>query len=194
MPQSCKPKKVLGSNPVECRWNSCQPYVPPSPNCARWQLFHLGLLVYCGLSFCSHESSLHRVFTWLLLIVCFWFFLGLCLLVFFLPCTFDGWAPILDFYLQSFSIFANELDLEVPNGLSGRVCHLSIRKLLNPTGFIQKEQKGAPPCIVQHDLLISTALLSQKHKRTNFCFGKSCTNIWYLIYKLSTWVSYTMQI
>jgi hypothetical protein len=114
--------------------------------------------------------------------------------VFFLPCTFDGWVLILDFYLQSFSIFANELDLGVPNGLSSWVCHLSIRKLLNPTGFIQNEQKGAPLCTVQHDLLISTALLSQKHKRTNFGFGKSCTNISYLIYKLGTWVSYTMQI
>jgi hypothetical protein len=79
--------------------------------------------------------------------------------VFFLPCTFDGWVLILDFYLQSFSIFANELDLGVPNGLSSWVCHLSIRKLLNPTGFIQKEQKGAPLCTVQHDLLISTAPL-----------------------------------
>jgi hypothetical protein len=129
-----------------------------------------------------------------LLIVCFCFFLGLCLLAFFLPCTFDGWVPILDFYLQSFSIFADELDLGVPNGSSGWVCHLSIRKFLNPTGFIQKEQKGAPLCIVQHDLLISIALLSQKHKRNNFCVEKSCTNICYLIYKLGTWVSYTMQI
>ncbi len=40
------------------------------------------LLYYCWLSFHSHESSLHKVFTWFWLIVCFCFFYGLCLLVF----------------------------------------------------------------------------------------------------------------
>jgi hypothetical protein len=37
---------------------------------------------YRWLSFCSHESSLHRALIWVLLIVCFWFFFRLCLLVF----------------------------------------------------------------------------------------------------------------
>jgi hypothetical protein len=43
--------------------------------------FTLGLLCYHWLTFCSYESSLHKVFTWFLLIVCFCFFFGLCLLV-----------------------------------------------------------------------------------------------------------------
>jgi len=37
--------------------------------------FILGFLCYRWLSFCSHESSLHKVLTWFLLIVCFCFFL-----------------------------------------------------------------------------------------------------------------------
>jgi hypothetical protein len=41
--------------------------------------FVLGLPCYRWLSFHSYESSLHRVFTWFLLIVCFCFW---CLLVF----------------------------------------------------------------------------------------------------------------
>jgi hypothetical protein len=44
--------------------------------------FVLGFLCYCWMSFCSHGSSLHRVFTWFLLIVCFCFFFELCQLVF----------------------------------------------------------------------------------------------------------------
>jgi hypothetical protein len=46
---------------------------------------------------------LHKVFTWFLLIVCFVFSLGCVYLCFHLPCTFDKWVPILDFYLQGFS-------------------------------------------------------------------------------------------
>jgi hypothetical protein len=42
-----------------------------------------------------------------LLIVCFCLFFGLCLLVFSLPCTFDGWVLILDFYLLGFSSCKN---------------------------------------------------------------------------------------
>ncbi len=45
-------------------------------------LFILGLLCSCCLSFGSYESSLHSVFTWFLLIVCFCFMFRLCLLVF----------------------------------------------------------------------------------------------------------------
>jgi hypothetical protein len=41
--------------------------------------FVLSFLCYHWLSFCSHESSLHKVFTWFWLIV---LFNGLCLLVF----------------------------------------------------------------------------------------------------------------
>ncbi len=44
--------------------------------------FILSFLCYRWLSFRSHEYSLHRVFTWLLLIVCFCFFFWLCLFVF----------------------------------------------------------------------------------------------------------------
>jgi hypothetical protein len=49
-----------------------------------WQAnsFVLGLLCYRWLSFCNNESSLHKVFIWFLLIVCFCFFFGLCPLVF----------------------------------------------------------------------------------------------------------------
>ncbi len=44
--------------------------------------FILSFFSYCSLSFCRHESSLHRVFAWFLLIVCFRFFFWLCLFVF----------------------------------------------------------------------------------------------------------------
>ncbi len=44
--------------------------------------FILGLLCYCWFSFCSHESFLHKVFIWFLLIVFIWFFFRFCLLVF----------------------------------------------------------------------------------------------------------------
>ncbi len=51
--------------------------------------FVLNLLCYCWSSFhkhgsyaCNHGSYFHRVFTWLLLIVGFCFFFGLCLRVF----------------------------------------------------------------------------------------------------------------
>ncbi len=53
--------------------------------------FILGLLCYFGLSpVCT--GSLSKF--------CFCFFFGLCSC---LPCTFDGWVPILDFYFQGFS-------------------------------------------------------------------------------------------
>jgi len=58
--------------------------------------FILGFLCYRWLSFCSHESSLHKVLTWFLLIVCFFFSFGCVYLCFHLPCTFDGWLPIRD--------------------------------------------------------------------------------------------------
>jgi len=42
-----------------------------------------------------------------LLIVCFcFFFLGCVYLCFHLPCTFDGWVPILDFYFTRFFFFS----------------------------------------------------------------------------------------
>jgi hypothetical protein len=71
--------------------------------CGRWHLFHLRFFFCFGwLSFFNHESSLHRVITWFLLIVCFCFFL---LLMF--TCIFYGWVPILNFYLQdSFSLYS----------------------------------------------------------------------------------------
>jgi hypothetical protein len=65
-----------------------------------------GLLCYHLLSFCSHESSLHKVFIWfyfILLIVCFCFFFGLCLLVFSFALDFWWMFFILNFYLQGFS-------------------------------------------------------------------------------------------
>ncbi len=47
--------------------------------------------------------SIYLIF---LLIVCFCFSFGLCLLMFsFALCTFAGWVPILDFYLQGFFSF-----------------------------------------------------------------------------------------
>jgi hypothetical protein len=53
--------------------------------------------------FHSHESYLIRVFTcffgWLFVLV---FSLGYVYLCSLLPCIFNGWVPILDFYLQSF--------------------------------------------------------------------------------------------
>jgi hypothetical protein len=64
--------------------------------------FVLDLLCYHWLSFCNHESSLHRVITWFLLIVCFCFFFGLCLLVFSFTLYFQWMGSILDFYLQGF--------------------------------------------------------------------------------------------
>jgi hypothetical protein len=46
------------------------------PICGRWQLFCLKFYYYRWLSFCSHESSLHKVFTWFLLIFFFfWLYL-----------------------------------------------------------------------------------------------------------------------
>jgi hypothetical protein len=68
--------------------------------------FILGFLCYHWLSFGNHESPLHTIFTLFLLIICFCFFsLGCVYLCSHLPCTFDGWVPILDFYLQGFSSF-----------------------------------------------------------------------------------------
>jgi len=66
----------------------------------------LGLLCYHWSSFRSLESYLHMVFfLYFLLIVCFHFFFGLCLLCSHLPCTFDGWAPIPHFDIGGFSSF-----------------------------------------------------------------------------------------
>ncbi len=65
--------------------------------------FVLGLLCYCWLSYRSHEYTLHRVFTWFLLIV---FSLGCVYLCCHLTCTFVGWVLILDFYLQGFSSYS----------------------------------------------------------------------------------------
>jgi len=70
--------------------------------------FVLGLLCYHWLSFCGHESFLHRVFTWFLLIACFYFSVSCVYLCFHLPCTFDGWVPILDFYFRGF-FFCNPI-------------------------------------------------------------------------------------
>ncbi len=56
--------------------------------------FVLGLLYYRWLSFRCHEYSLHSVFTWFLLIICFCFFYYFCS---HWPCWFDGWVPILHF-------------------------------------------------------------------------------------------------
>ncbi len=72
--------------------------------------FILGLLCYCWLSFCSHESSLHRVFIWFLLIVCFWFFFRLCLFVFSFALYFcyrgsHSWFWFIGFSSYCFGIF-----------------------------------------------------------------------------------------
>ncbi len=65
--------------------------------------FILGLLCYSWLSFCSDESSLHWVFIWfVLLLFAFVSSLDCFYLCFHLPCTFDGWVLILDFYLHGF--------------------------------------------------------------------------------------------
>jgi vacuolar-type H+-ATPase subunit I/STV1 len=53
--------------------------------------------------FVAMSPLLHRVFTWFLLIVCFCFFFGLCLLVFSFALYFYGWIPVLDFYSHGFS-------------------------------------------------------------------------------------------
>jgi len=66
--------------------------------------FILGFLCYHWLSFRNYESFLHRVFIlfyfcWLFTFV---FSLGCVYLCSLLPCTFDEWVPILDFYLHGF--------------------------------------------------------------------------------------------
>jgi hypothetical protein len=82
--------------------------------------FILGFFCYRLLSFRSHESFWHRFFTWFLLIVYFCFFFRLCIFAFYLPCTFVGWVPILDFYLQGFSfIWAWFLSLNLTQCMSG---------------------------------------------------------------------------
>jgi len=55
---------------------------------------------YCWLSFRNHQSSLHKVY-WF--IVCFCFFFRLCVFVFSFACIFAGWVPILDLFLKGFS-------------------------------------------------------------------------------------------
>ncbi len=88
--------------------------------------FTLSLLCYRWLSFHSHESSLHRVFTfyfrWLF---AFAFSLGCVYLCSHLLCTFDRWVPILDFYLQGFSSF-------IPRNLNTWVkkCSFKVQKKL----------------------------------------------------------------
>jgi hypothetical protein len=47
---------------------------------AKDNFFVLGLLCYYWLSFCSHESFVHRIFIWFSFTI--FFFFGLCLLVF----------------------------------------------------------------------------------------------------------------
>jgi len=68
--------------------------------------FVLGLLCYHWSSFRNHGSYLHTIFTLFLLIVCFCiFFLDCDYMCSHLPCTFDGWVPVLDFYMQGFPFF-----------------------------------------------------------------------------------------
>ncbi len=69
---------------------------------AKYSSFILGFLCYYWLSFHSHESSLHKVFTWFLLIVCFCFLFRLCLLVFSFALYFCWMVRILDFYWWGF--------------------------------------------------------------------------------------------
>jgi hypothetical protein len=64
-----------------------------------------GLLCYHQLFFYCHESSLHRVLTWFLLIVCFCFFFRLCLVVFSFALYFWWMGSIPDFYLGVFLLF-----------------------------------------------------------------------------------------
>jgi hypothetical protein len=71
--------------------------------------FVLGLLCYCLLSFRSHGSSLHKVFIYFGSLFTFVFSLGCLYMCSHLPCTFTGWVPILDFYLQGFSFFLKEI-------------------------------------------------------------------------------------
>jgi hypothetical protein len=69
----------------------------------------LGLLCYHWLSFYNHESSLHRVFAWFLLIVCFFLKKDRVYLCSFLPCTFDGWVPhLLIFIYRVFLLIHQE--------------------------------------------------------------------------------------
>jgi hypothetical protein len=70
----------------------------------------VGLYVNLLLSFHTHESSLHRVFTFCIVSLPYfcWLFafvlsLGCVYLCSHLPCAFDGWLPILDYYLQGFT-------------------------------------------------------------------------------------------
>jgi len=89
--------------------------------------FVLALFCYYWLPFHSHESSLHRVFTWFLLIVCFFFSFGCVYLCSHLLYTFDGWVPILDFYLQGFLSFNNIMAYN-------KVLHVSTKA--QPTWYI----------------------------------------------------------
>jgi hypothetical protein len=72
--------------------------------------FILSLLCYRWLSFCSLGSYLHKVsFHYFSLIVYFCLFsLGCVYLCFHLPCTFDGWVLILDFYTHGFPFQVNQ--------------------------------------------------------------------------------------
>ncbi len=65
--------------------------------------FVLSLLCYHWLSFHRHESSLHGSLHDICWLFAFVFSLGCVYLCSYLPCTFVGWVPILDFDLWGFS-------------------------------------------------------------------------------------------
>jgi hypothetical protein len=69
--------------------------------------FVLGFLCYCWLLF--HEFSLHKVFIYFCSLFAFVFSLGCVYLCSHLSCTFAGWVPILDFYLQGFFFFFKKI-------------------------------------------------------------------------------------
>ncbi len=82
-----------------------------------WQMivfFYLKFFCYHWSSFCSLGFNLHRVFFFFLFFVdCLFsfYFLGCVYSCFHLPCIFDGWVPVLGFYIQSFSFLKNHLYL-----------------------------------------------------------------------------------
>ncbi len=89
--------------------------------------FVLSLLCYCWSSFHKHGSNKLVTmglicieflcdFCWLLAFV---FSLGCVYMCFHLPCTFDGWVPILEFYIQGFCFFIKAISaLSKPNPYS----------------------------------------------------------------------------
>jgi hypothetical protein len=63
---------------------------------------------------CHQRSYLLKAFILFLLIVCFCFLFGLCLIVLFSPCIFYGWVLVLDFYIYMFFLFVMSLMFKRP--------------------------------------------------------------------------------